>query len=157
MNKLVLEGEVVIGASLIEPHFFAGYSAAVRCFSSGFAGEEIIFNNHGYRMVDDSRARAGILEGNPIHEDMLEFMTHTKLDFVVNVTIDRERRDNGIFAGDPVKAHLKGVSRSRTARDLLLEHARTLKEALEIAYGIVGRDARTVAIPEGPYVIPVIG
>ena len=271
VNKLVLESEVVIGAGLIEPHFFAGYSGGRKILLPGVAGEEAILNNHRYRMIDDPRARAGILDGNPIHEDMLEFMTYTRLDFIVNVTIDRERRVTGIFAGDPVKAHLKGVEfldryvkipageaadivvttnggypldrdiyqavkgmdtasrvvkdggviiiasecrdglggheeflklvrgaespeeilrrirenepiydqweaqilarilrkakvilvsdyvSERTARDLLLEHARTLEEALEIAYGIVGRGARIAAIPEGPYVIPVIG
>ena len=44
----------------------------------------------------------------------------------------------------------------KVARDLLLDHAKSLEEALEIAYGILGRrDARVVAIPEGPYIIPV--
>jgi len=271
VNRLVLESEVVIGAGLIEPHFFAGYSGGRKILLPGVAGEEAIFNNHGYRMIEDPRARAGILEGNPIHEDMLEFMAHTKLDFIVNVTIDKERRVTGIFAGDPVRAHLRGVEfldrhvkvpargaadivlttnggypldrdiyqavkgmdaasmvvrdggviiiasecrdglggheeflklvegagspdeilrrirerepiydqweaqilarvlrkarvilvsdrvSEKTARGLLLEHARSIEEALEIAYGIVGRDSRIVAIPEGPYVIPVPG
>jgi nickel-dependent lactate racemase len=109
VNRLVLESDVVIGAGLIEPHFFAGYSGGRKIILPGVAGKEAIFKNHGFRMIDNQRSRAGILEGNPIHMDMIEFMKMTRLDFIINVTINERREITGIFAGDPVRAHLAGI------------------------------------------------
>jgi len=109
VNRLVLESDVVIGAGLIEPHFFAGYSGGRKIILPGVAGKEAIFKNHGFRMIDNPRSRAGILEGNPIHMDMIEFMKMTRLDFIINVTINEGREITGIFAGDPVRAHLAGI------------------------------------------------
>ena len=109
VNRYVLESDLVIGAGLIEPHFFAGYSGGRKILLPGVAGRDSIFNNHGFNMIGHPRARAGILDGNPIHEDMVEFMGSTKLDFIVNVTINKEKKITGIFTGHPVKAHLRGV------------------------------------------------
>ena len=109
VNRYVLESDLVIGAGLIEPHFFAGYSGGRKILLPGVAGRDSIFNNHGFNMIGHPRARAGILDGNPIHEDMMEFMGSTKLDFIVNVTINKEKKITGIFTGHPVKAHLRGV------------------------------------------------
>ena len=60
-------------------------------------------------MIGHRNSRAGILDGNPIHEDMIEFMEKIRLDFIVNVTLNKKKKISGIFAGDPVKAHLEGV------------------------------------------------
>lgn len=271
VNRLILESDVVIGAGLIEPHFFAGYSGGRKIILPGVAGREAVFRNHSFKMIDDPRSRAGILEGNPIHMDMIEFMRLTKLDFIVNVTINERKEITGVFAGDPIKAHLAGVEfldqfiklhvknladivittnggypldrdlyqtvkgmdtaayiakhdgviiiasecreglggheeflkifqRASTpdevleiirrnepindqweaqvlarvlrrakvilvsdyiskgmARSFMLEHAKTIEEALEMAFNIIGkRGARILAMPEGPYVIPLM-
>lgn len=270
VNKYVFEDDLVIGIGLIEPHFFAGYSGGRKILLPGVAGEDSIFNNHGFKMIGHPKARAGILMGNPIHEDMMEFMRNTKLDFIINVTINKEKKVTGIFAGDPVEAHLRGIEfldrhvkvpvkgeadivittnggypldrdvyqavkgmdtaasivkesgviiiaseckdglggheeflklvkgaedvdeilerikenepiydqwqaqilarilkkskvilvsdfiSEKVARDLLLQRAKNIEEALELAYTILGkRDVKTIIIPEGPYVIPV--
>ena len=43
----------------------------------------------------------------------------------------------------------------KTARELLLEKARDMREALEIAKNILNkRNPEITVIPEGPYVIP---
>lgn len=109
VNREVMRSDLVIGAGLIEPHFFAGYSGGRKILLPGVAGRDAVFNNHGFRMIGHRNSRAGILDGNPIHEDMIEFMEKTRLDFIVNVTLNKEKKISGIFAGDPVKAHLEGV------------------------------------------------
>jgi len=109
VNRYVFENDLVIGTGLIEPHFFAGYSGGRKILLPGVAGKDSIFNNHGFEMIGHPKARAGVLAGNPIHEDMVEFMRNAKLDFIVNVTINKEKKVTGIFAGNPIEAHLKGV------------------------------------------------
>ena len=109
VNKLVIESDLVIGIGLIEPHFVAGYSGGRKILLPGVAGAEAIFNNHSYKMIDHPNSRVGILDGNPMHEDMMEFMKRTKLDFIVNVIINKDKKISGIFAGNPVEAHLAGI------------------------------------------------
>ncbi|MHA1626760.1 MAG: nickel-dependent lactate racemase, partial [Candidatus Asgardarchaeia archaeon] len=110
LNKEVIDSDVVIGLGMIEPHFFAGYSGGRKIILPGVSGAESIMKNHSFKMISHPKARYGILDGNPIHEDMLEFLSFAKLDFITNVVLDKERRIVGAFSGDPIKAHLSGVS-----------------------------------------------
>jgi len=110
VNNLILESDLVILTGLIEPHFFAGYSGGRKSILPGVAGKEAIYSNHDFKMIMHPRSRYGVLDGNPIHEDMVEAakMISTQM-FLVNVTIDREHRVTGAFAGDIYRAHLEGV------------------------------------------------
>ncbi|MCS7364683.1 MAG: nickel-dependent lactate racemase [archaeon GB-1867-035] len=109
VNKEIYNHDIIIGLGLIEPHFFAGYSGGRKIILPGIAGEQAIYNNHCYKMIADPKSRYGILNGNPIHEDMIEFMKKTKLDFIVNVTLNKKFEVTGLFSGHPVKAHIEGV------------------------------------------------
>lgn len=109
VNKIVAESDYVIGIGLVEPHFFAGYSGGRKIILPAVAGKEAIFNNHSYRMIAHPKASYGILEGNPIHLDMMEFMNFVNLSFIVNVTINNKGEVSGVFAGHPVKAHKQAV------------------------------------------------
>lgn len=110
VNRHVVNSDLVILTGLIEPHFFAGYSGGRKSILPGVAGREAIFNNHGYRMIMHPLARYGVLEGNPIHEDMVESIKMIKREmYVVNVVIDKGHRVVGAFAGDVFEAHLRGV------------------------------------------------
>jgi len=108
-NRKIVEADVVVGLGLIEPHFFAGHSGGRKSILPGVAGKMAIYVNHGYKMIAHPNSRYGILKSNPIHEDMVEFMKLSKLDFIVNVTINKEKKITGIFCGDPLEAHLVGV------------------------------------------------
>ena len=52
--------------------------------------------------------RAGNLKGNPIHEDMVEQAKMARLDFIVNVLLNKRREITHVVAGDPFQAHEKG-------------------------------------------------
>lgn len=108
-NRKVIEANVVVGLGLIEPHFFAGYSGGRKSILPGVAGKVAIYMNHSYKMIAHPNARYGVLKGNPIHEDMVEFMKLSKLDFIVNVTIGKKKEVTEVFCGDPIEAHLAGV------------------------------------------------
>jgi nickel-dependent lactate racemase len=49
------------------------------------------------------------LEGNPVHEDMVECALMAGVDFIVNVVVNRDLKIIGVFAGDMLEAHSKGV------------------------------------------------
>ena len=59
-------------------------------------------------MINHPNSRAGVLEGNPIHEDMVEQAKMAKLNFILNVLLNPEHQITHVFAGDPWSAHLAG-------------------------------------------------
>ena len=108
VNELVLEADFRIATGFIEPHFFAGFSGGCKSIMPGVSSEKAIFRNHGYEMLDHPRSRAGIIEGNPIHEDMIEHGKTANLNFIVNVLLNEKHQITHVVAGDPVKAHEEG-------------------------------------------------
>ena len=109
VNKIVAKSDYVIGIGLVEPHFFAGYSGGRKIILPAVAGKEAIFNNHSYKMIAHPNANYGILNGNPIHNDMMEFMKFVNLSFIINVIINNEGKICKIFSGNPIEAHKKAV------------------------------------------------
>ena len=109
INSLVLESDLCIALGQIEPHEFAGFTGGRKSILPGVSGEETIRFNHSPEMIGHPLARPGILEGNPAHEDMVEGALMAGLDFIINVVLSKDLRITGIFAGDMVEAHRKGV------------------------------------------------
>jgi len=110
VNRLILESDLIIATGLIEPHFFAGYSGGRKSILPGVSGRVTIYQNHGFKMIDHPSSRYGILDGNPIHEDMVEAAKLVKRNYMmVNVVIDKHGRIVRAFAGDLFEAHRRGV------------------------------------------------
>ena len=108
VNDVVNDSDLLIGDGYIEPHFFAGYTGGGKNILPGVSGFETIKTNHGAAMIDHPKARAGVLEGNPIYEDIVDGASLGGLDFSVNVTLDSRKRVSGVFAGDFKEAHKEG-------------------------------------------------
>ncbi len=110
LNKLVASSDLIIGTGLIEPHFFAGYSGGRKLMLPGVAGTKSVYQNHDYEKIAHPNADYGFLDGNPIHEDMVEATRKViKFSFIVNVLLDEDRRLVSAFAGDPYEAHVAGA------------------------------------------------
>ena len=110
INKLVLESDLRIALGQIEPHEFAGFTGGRKSILPGISGEETIQKNHSPEMIGHPLARPGILKGNPVHEDMVEVALKVGLDFIVNVVLNKELKIIGVFSGDMIKAHERGVN-----------------------------------------------
>jgi lactate racemase len=74
----------------------------------GISSHKTILANHCAEFINSPHARPGILEGNPIHKDMLHAAKAAGLPFVVNVVLNGDRTIIACFAGDLEKVHLKG-------------------------------------------------
>ena len=109
VNKLVIESDLLIGDGYIEPHFFAGYTGGGKNILPGVSGAETILCNHGAEMIDHPKARAGILDGNPIYKDIVDGANLVDYGFSVNVTLNNEKQVSGVFAGDFKEAHTMGA------------------------------------------------
>ena len=110
VNRHFMEADVRILTGFIEPHFFAGFSGGPKGVLPALAGAESVLTNHGQAMIADPRAVWGVLDGNPIWEEMREVALATNPTFLLNVTLNARREITGVFAGDLLAAHAAGCA-----------------------------------------------
>ena len=113
INKRVVEADFRISTGFIEPHFFAGFSGGRKSIAAGVFSVRSAYINHSYKMIEHPCTRDGILDGNLLHADLLEQSKMARLDFIVNVLLNKQREITHVVSGDPVKAHEKGCELSR--------------------------------------------
>jgi nickel-dependent lactate racemase len=100
-----LEADFRITTGFVEPHFFAGFSGGPKMIAPGLAGLETVLTLHDARRIDHPRARWGITEGNPVHDDIRAIAAHTGADFALDVILDAEQRIAAAFGGDLLEMH----------------------------------------------------
>jgi len=122
INATVIKADFRISTGFIEPHVFAGFSGGRKSIAPGVFGVKSAYGNHSYKMVDHPYSRAGILKGNPVHEDMVEIAKIAKLDFIVNVLLNKKREITHVVAGDFFKAHIRGCELSRQIVGVKVDH-----------------------------------
>jgi nickel-dependent lactate racemase len=105
-----VECDALILTGFIEPHFFAGFSGGGKAVMPGLAALETIMENHNPANMDHPRARWGIMEGNPVRQEIHEAARMIGSSFVVNVTLNRDKAITGVFAGDLDRAHAQGCA-----------------------------------------------
>lgn len=88
----------------VEYHYFAGYSGGVKAILPGVSSHKAIRNNHS--MMVQEAAKAGVLIGNPVREDLEELAEHLSLDFILNVVLGEDKTVRAAFAGHHHLAHL---------------------------------------------------
>jgi len=109
VNSIAVNADLLVAEGFIEPHFFAGFSGGRKSVLPGIAGRITVLSNHCSEFIANPNARTGILEHNPIHEDMLWAAKAAKLQFIVNVVLNGEKKVIHAVAGDLEQAHAEGV------------------------------------------------
>ncbi|MEA4823340.1 MAG: nickel-dependent lactate racemase [Clostridiaceae bacterium] len=109
INRLAAEADLLVAEGFIEPHFFAGYSGGRKSVLPGIASRATVLANHNAAFLSDPSTRAGILDGNPIHRDMLYAARKANLSFIANVVINARYEVVAAFAGDADAAHRRGT------------------------------------------------
>jgi lactate racemase len=109
IDERYLDAELKIATGLIEPHMMAGYSGGRKLICPGIAGIETIREWHSPRFLEHPRADCGLLEGNPVHEENTAIARMAGCDFIVNVTLDKNRQVTSLVAGDMEHAFEAGV------------------------------------------------
>lgn len=108
INRLACEADLLVAEGFIEPHFFAGYSGGRKSVLPGVAGRETVLANHCAEFIHSPFARAGVLDGNAIHEDMVWAARQAGLQFIVNVVLNGEKEVIHAVAGELCQAHEAG-------------------------------------------------
>lgn len=77
-NREVAESSLVVGVCAVSFHYFAGFGGGRKLVLPGISGEDTIIANHRRSLKADPSeglspgCAPGALDGNPVHEDMLE-------------------------------------------------------------------------------------
>ena len=108
IDRVAAETELLIAEGFIEPHFFAGFSGGRKSVLPGVCDQVTVLGNHCSKFIDSQFSRTGILDGNPIHADMIAAAEMAKLAYIVNVVIDEDKKTVAAFAGNYLTAHRKG-------------------------------------------------
>ena len=117
IDKTAAQAELLVAEGFIEPHFFAGFSGGRKSVLPGICDQVTVLGNHCSKFIASPYARTGVLDGNPLHSDMLAASKMARLAYIVNVIIDENKQVVAAFAGDPITAHRRGC-------DLLLKYCR---------------------------------
>lgn len=110
VNKLAVEADLLISEGFIEPHFFAGFSGGRKSVLPGISSRTTVLANHCSKFIADPNSRAGSLDENPIHKDMLFAAQTAKLQFICNVLLDGDKKVIAAYAGNLNNAHRKGCA-----------------------------------------------
>ncbi|MFN0154084.1 MAG: nickel-dependent lactate racemase [Gaiella sp.] len=105
LNTRWLDADVRITTGFVEPHFFAGFSGGPKLVAPGLAGLETVLTLHDATRIGHPDARWGVIEGNPVHDDVRAIARATGTHFALDVVLDAEKRIVQAFGGELFAMH----------------------------------------------------
>lgn len=116
LNSLLINAEAAIVTGSINFHYLAGFGGGRKSIFPGVAGYETILGIHRKVFNPDKPgkhilAKSGILNGNPMHEEIMQGISLIKTPmFLINTVLDDKKNLLNIFAGDIKNAHEQGCA-----------------------------------------------
>lgn len=105
LNRHWVEADIRITTGFVEPHFFAGFSGGPKMVAPGLAGLETTLTLHDAARIGSPNARWGVIDGNPVHDDIRAIAAATGVDFALDVVLDSEQRIARAFGGQLTGMH----------------------------------------------------
>jgi len=113
LSKIAVEADRVILTGETLSHHFAGYSGGRKSVLPGLASQETIRRNHALTINPgkglEPNCWMGILDGNPVHENMMEAARLLNPDYLVTVVPSAHGGLAGAVAGHWEYAWLKAI------------------------------------------------
>lgn len=113
INRVYMEADVKILTGFIEPHFFAGFSGGPKAVMPGMAGQKTVLGNHDAALIAHPNVTWGVMDDNPLRDEICEAAGMTTPSFLLNVTLNRDKAITGVFAGALESAHRAGAEFAR--------------------------------------------
>lgn len=114
LNASLINADAAIVTGSINFHYLAGFGGGRKSIFPGVAGYETILGIHRKVFNKDKTgkhalAKSGILEGNPMHKEIMEGIALIKTPmFLINTVLDDSKNLLNIFSGDIKHAHEAG-------------------------------------------------
>ncbi|HNT35154.1 MAG TPA: nickel-dependent lactate racemase, partial [bacterium] len=113
LDRHYVEADKRIVLGFIEPHFFAGFSGGAKGIVPAIASRDTIFHMHSAPLIADPKSTWGILDENPLRQEIEEMVGLCPPDFMINVTLNLKKEISAIFAGHYQTAHRPGCEHVR--------------------------------------------
>jgi nickel-dependent lactate racemase len=113
INREWVEADLRITTGFVEPHFFAGFSGGPKLVTPGLAGLDTVLVLHNAARIGDPNATWGVLDGNPVHEDIRAACGAAPPHFTFDVILNREQRVIEAFAGELGPMHAAACQAAR--------------------------------------------
>ncbi len=111
VNEPLLRCDRIIVTGTLSFHYFAGFGGGRKSLVPGLAGRTTCYATHKRVFMEthgkDPMAVSGILEGNPVHEDMLEAAEMVRVDFSMNSCVTPGKKLFAAISGSLRNAHEK--------------------------------------------------
>ncbi|MDT8419856.1 MAG: nickel-dependent lactate racemase [Desulfuromonadales bacterium] len=114
INRRVVEADRVIVTGTVGFHYFAGFGGGRKGLVPGVASRATCMASH-FAVFNPPevggkhpRAVTGVLDGNPVHMNLLQAARMVKPDFLLNTVLSAGKELLGVFCGDLEQAHLAG-------------------------------------------------
>ncbi|MDO3377991.1 nickel-dependent lactate racemase [Geoalkalibacter halelectricus] len=119
VNRRVAEADRVIVTGTVGFHYFAGFGGGRKGLVPGVASRATCMATH-FGVFNPPeiggkhpRAVTGVLDGNPVHEAILEAARMIAPDFLFNTVLAPDKEMLAVFCGDLEAAHLAGCDLCR--------------------------------------------
>lgn len=119
LNRRVVNSDRIIATGACVLHYFGGFGGGRKSIVPGIAGRDTIAHNHAMNLHPvegrlNPAVRIGVMDGNPVAEDMLEGARLANVDFVLNTVLNRDGKIAGVFAGEMEAAHRAAAEYARS-------------------------------------------
>jgi len=109
INEIAVDADRLVIITSVEPHYFAGFTGGRKSILPGVASYASIEQNHRLALRPEAKSLA--LEGNPVHEDMMDAiksLDHKPI-FAIQVVLDRHQQVYRVASGDLEKSFQRAV------------------------------------------------
>ena len=116
LNSSIIQTDAVVATGSISFHYLAGFGGGRKAIFPGVSGYETILGIHSKvfnqgKPGKHERARSGVLEGNPMHEEIMQGIALIKTPmFLINTVIDEDHNLYNVFSGNLKEAHARGCA-----------------------------------------------
>jgi len=113
LEQAYVEADKRIVMGFIEPHFWAGFSGGFKGVFPAIADLDSIMHYHRASVIADPRSTWGRLEDNPTLDQVRHNGSLVSIDFLINLTLNRQKEITGFFCGEAGQAHAAGCHFAR--------------------------------------------
>ena len=127
INRRVVAADRVIVTGTIGFHYFAGFGGGRKGLVPGVASRETCMASH-FAVFNPPeiggkhpQAVVGVMEGNPVNENLVQAARLVEPDFLLNTVLTPDKKILGAFCGDLEQAHLAGCEMVRKLFQVAVE------------------------------------
>jgi nickel-dependent lactate racemase len=160
-NRTYVEADLKILTGDVCFHYYAGFGGGRKSVLPGISGDMTIQKNHSLFL--NPNARTGIIDGNPVHLDMVEGALKAPPQFIVNVALTTDNIISKAWAGNMSQAWLQGVKTYSEAysapisnqADIVVVSAGGFPKDIDFYQAYKALDAAIVAVRRGGTIVLV--